>query len=147
MAEKEEKLQFLGLGSVVEIEHMDALTDTLYFIVARAVGKDSSGQTILRYQVAPHPEGATKKHEDKIITLSEGDISKTIFEGYCDEKDDIFLSEMLEGMEQAIKKMKTSSNHSTIPLKKVEEVPATPVPQIEDESELLKKDPFYKFKA
>lgn len=54
---------------------------------------------------------------------------------------------MLEGMEQAIKKMKTSSNHSTILLKKVEEVPATPVPKIEDESELLKKDPFYKFKA
>ncbi|WP_285004870.1 DUF4176 domain-containing protein [Lactococcus garvieae] len=139
MAEKEEKLQFLGLGSVVEIEHMDALTDTLYFIVARAVGKDSSGQTILRYQVAPHPFGATPSQQ--IVTLAETDIIKVVHEGYQDNKDDSFLTTLLEKMAGAShlpKKEKLEDPHS----KNIEVKP----PKLQDEKEILKRDPFYKFK-
>lgn len=139
MAEKEVKLQFLGLGSVVEIEHMDALTDTLYFIVARAVGKDSSGQTILRYQVAPHPFGATPSQQ--IVTLAETDIVKVVHEGYQDNKDDSFLTTLLEKMAGAPplpKKEKGETSES----KKTEVKP----PKVEDEKEILKRDPFYKFK-
>lgn len=139
MAEKEEKLQFLGLGSVVEIDHMDALTDTLYFIVARAVGKDSSGQTILRYQVAPHPDGDTPSQQ--IVTLAETDIVKVVHEGYQDNKDDSFLTTLLEkmaGTPPLPKKEKLEASHS----KKIEVKP----PKVEDEKEILKRDPFYKFK-
>lgn len=139
MAEKEEKLQFLGLGSVVEIEHMDALTDTLYFIVARAVGKDSSGQTILRYQVAPHPFGSIPSQ--KIVTLAETDIIKVVHEGYQDNKDDSFLTTLLEKMAGAShlpKKEKLEDHHS----KNIEVKP----PKLQDEKEILKRDPFYKFK-
>lgn len=139
MAEKEEKLQFLGLGSVVEIEHMDALTDTLYFIVARAVGKDSSGQTILRYQVAPHPFGATPSQQ--IVTLAETDIIKVVHEGYQDNKDDSFLTTLLEkmaGSPPLPKKEKLEDPHS----KNIE----VKLPKVEDEKEILKRDPFYKFK-
>lgn len=139
MAEKEEKLQFLGLGSVVEIEHMDALTDTLYFIVARAVGKDSSGQTILRYQVAPHPDGATPSQQ--IVTLAETDIIKVIHEGYQDNKDDSFLTALLEKMAGA-PPLPTKEKVETSESKKTEVKP----PKVEDEKEILKRDPFYKFK-
>ena len=47
MPQKEKNLQFLGLGSVIDINHMEALLDTFYVIVARAVGKDKEGNTIL----------------------------------------------------------------------------------------------------
>ncbi|HAP14669.1 MAG TPA: hypothetical protein DCZ00_01970 [Lactococcus sp.] len=147
MSENAKKLQFLGLGSVVEIDHMDALADTLYVIVARAVGKDSSGETILRYQVAPHPQGGSARQADAIITLAESDITKIVYEGYRDEKDDKFLSDMIAGMEKAIKKMGSSPKATAIPQEKKEEKPVvSEPPKVEDEKELLKRDPFYKFK-
>lgn len=148
MAQKNEKLQFLGLGSMVEIDHMDALTDTLYTIVARAVGKDGEGKTILRYQVAPHPQGGSAKQADDIITLAESSITKVVHEGYHDEKDEVFLSKMITGMENAIKNMSsnTKKEKPVTQEKEPEKIVVPLPPKVEDEKELLKKDPFYKFR-
>lgn len=143
MAQKDEKLQFLGLGSMVEIDHMDALADTLYTIVARAVGKDGDGKTILRYQVAPHPQGDTPSQN--IITLSESSIRKVVHEGYRDDRDDSFLLNMLEKMAGAPALPPKEKKESIV--SKDTELKAIVVhPKIDDEQELLKRDPFYKFR-
>ena len=51
----DEHVKFLGLGTVVEVDDMDALKDTKYVVMARAIGQDSNGETILRYMLAPPP--------------------------------------------------------------------------------------------
>lgn len=148
MPQKEKNLQFLGLGSVIDINHMEALLDTFYVIVARAVGKAKEGNTILRYQVAPHPQGGSAKQSDDIITLAESSITKVIHEGYRDEKDDMFLSEMIKGMENTIKNLE-SSTKTEKPVSQKKEPEKGDVlltPKVEDEKEIMKKDPFYKFR-
>lgn len=148
MTQKDEKLQFLGLGSMVEIDHIDALADTLYLIVARAVGKDDDGKTILRYQVAPHPKGGSAKQSDDIITLDKSSITKVVHKGYYDEKDDVFLSDMIIRMENSIKNMSQNirKEESIVQEKKLGKKEASISPKVEDEKELLNKDPFYKFR-
>lgn len=148
MTQKDEKLQFLGLGSMVEIDHIDALADTLYLIVARAVGKDDDGKTILRYQVAPHPKGGPAKQSDDIITLAKSSITKVVHKGYYDEKDDIFLSDMIIRMENSIKNKSQNirKEKSIVQEKKLGKKEAPISPKVEDEKELLNKDPFYKFR-
>lgn len=148
MTKNNKNFQFLGLGSIVEIDHMDALADTLYVIVARAVGKDVDEKTILRYQVAPHPQGGSAKQADDIITLAEVSITKVVYEGYHDDKDEAFLSKLITSMENELKNVGSAPKKETIgsqakePQKKVVPLP----PKVEDEKELLKKDPFYKFR-
>ena len=143
MAQKDEKLQFLGLGSMVEIDHMDALADTLYTIVARAVGKDGDGKTILRYQVAPHPQGDTPSQN--IITLAESSIKKVVHEGYRDDRDESFLLNMLKKMAGA-PALPPKEKKEPIVSKDTELRTVVVQPKIDDEKELLKRDPFYKFR-
>ena len=90
-----EELKFLGLGSMVEVEDMDALKDTKYVVIARAVGKNSNDATVLRYMLAPHPFGDVPKQKDNILIVTDNQITKIHVEGYVDIKDDQFLEELL----------------------------------------------------
>jgi len=141
-----ESLKILGLGSIVEVDDMDALADTLYFVIARAIGKDGQGKTILRYQVAPHPGGAPEKDRDLVLTIAEAAITKVVFEGYLEEKDEAYLEDLVEGLTGVVKKsggLKKTPALSAVP------TPATPTPspaKVEDEKALLQKDAFYKFR-
>lgn len=47
MTMTEEKLKFLGLGTVVEVEDLIALKDIKYFVVvARAIGRNNDDSTL-----------------------------------------------------------------------------------------------------
>lgn len=148
--DKEKSLQFLALGTMVDVEDMDAALDTKYVVVARAVGKNTSGQTILRYRLAPHPAGNTPANQADLLTVEGSKITKIYSEGYRDEKDDIFLEQMLAQMTGDLKKMKTEVKAP--PVKSTEQAKATsPLPEEkqsskEKEEERLRQDPFYKFR-
>lgn len=148
MTKNNKNFQFLGLGCIVEIEHMDALADTLYVILARAVGKDVDGKIILRYQVAPHPQGGSAKQADDIITLAEVSITKVVYEGYLDDKDEAFLSKLITSMENELKNVGSAPKKETLVAqdKEPEKNVVPSPPKVEDDKELLKKDPFYKFR-
>ena len=153
------KLKFLGLGSMVDVNDMDALKDTKHVVIARAVGKDSKGATILRYMVAPHPFGDVPKQKDNILIVAESHITKVHVRGYVDEKDDQLLEEFLEGMNQTISKTNTSADKVSAPAISVEEEASKKeallaqeqakkeeMKRLELEKEQLRRDPFYKFR-
>lgn len=114
---------------MVEVDDMDALPDTKYVVVARAVGKNATGQTLLRYRVAPHPFGNVPNHEDEILTVEDSKITTVYTEGYSDKKDDDFLENMLAAMSGAIKKMKKNPEHDVVKtiLKEEQVVVSTPI--------------------
>lgn len=152
-------LKFLGLGSMVEVNDMDALPETKYVVIARAVGKNSNDATILRYMVAPHPFGDVPKQTDNILVVEEHNIKKVHVEGYVDEKDDRLLEEFLDGMKQTISKTNFSADKvSAPPTAEEEEVEKKTallaqkqaeneeLKRLELEKEQLRRDPFYKFR-
>lgn len=143
------KLKFLGLGSMVEIDDMDALLDTKYMIIARAVGKNSKGETILRYQVAPHPFGNIPSQKENILTISESQVKEIISQGYTDEKDEALLNELLSKMNQAINSSVTKVDNLEEQRKlelQAQESKRLEDERLEKEQVLLRRDPFYKFR-
>ena len=104
-----EELKFLGLGSMVEVEDMDALKDTKYVVIARAVGKNSNDATVLRYMLAPHPFGDVPKQKDNILIVTDNQITKIHVEGYVDIKDDQFLEELLGNLSQTVSSENTTT--------------------------------------
>ncbi|MFC4652341.1 DUF4176 domain-containing protein [Lactococcus nasutitermitis] len=147
--ENEKKLKFLGLGTMVEVENTAALPDTKYVVIARAVGKNREGETILRYRLAPHPFGDVSANQGDILTVEESEITNTYVEGYRDKKDDDFLDDMMKQMTGALKEVKTTEK-AVIPIKDVEVKEKILVVEqhfdINKEQEMLKQDPFYKFR-
>lgn len=126
-------LKFLGLGSMVEVDDMDA----------------------------PHPFGDVPKQKDNILVVGESNIKKVHVEGYVDEKDDRLLEEFLDGMKQTISKTNFSADKVSAPLtseKEEEEVEKKAalhaqkqaeneeLKRLELEKEQLRRDPFYKFR-
>ncbi|EHQ8838782.1 DUF4176 domain-containing protein [Enterococcus faecalis] len=147
------KLKFLGLGSMVKIDDMDALLDTKYVIIARAVGKNTKGETILRYQVAPHPFGSIPSQKENILTISESQVKEILTQGYIDEKDETLLNELLSKMNQAINSPATNVKTEVDNLEEQRklELQAQEAKKLEDdrlkkEQDLLRRDPFYKFR-
>ncbi|EGP4752179.1 DUF4176 domain-containing protein [Enterococcus faecium] len=152
-----EKLEFLGLGSMIEVDDMDALLDTKYVVIARAIGKDSKENTILRYMIAPHPFGDIPSKKGNILTISESQVKKVLTHGYLDEKDDALFDELLTKMNQSIRNQTSSSmpNFKTEAdnlkeQKKIElqaqEAKKLENDRLEKEHALLRRDPFYKFR-
>jgi hypothetical protein len=148
MSDEETKgLKFLGLGSMVDVNDMDALPDTKYVVIARGVGKNSSGQRILRYRLAPHPIGITPDNQDKLLTVEEAAITQVFSEGYRDEEDDAFLDGILEKLSGSSVEKRASNRSATT--EEVQAPVATKVSEDEklaEEQEKLKQDPFYKFR-
>lgn len=141
---------------MVEVDDMDALKDTKYVVFARAVGKNSDGETILRYMLAPHPFGDVPKQKDNILTVEGSQITKVHVEGYVDKKDDQFLEELFVSIGQIISK---ASNNSATPPPPQEDEESKKAAQLakektekeeaerlEQERERLRRDPFYKFR-
>jgi hypothetical protein len=167
MSAGNDKLTFLGLGSMVDVDDMDALADTKYVVIARAVGKNSAGGVILRYRLAPHPSGITPSNDDDILTVEGSKITHVYTKGYVDAKDDVFLSNKLQELTgskvnaKALTQPKpsnsniaeettASTNAQTNRNAQVSlgaSVPETVVQQAEEKAdEKLKTDPFYKFR-
>ncbi|MGM0332984.1 DUF4176 domain-containing protein [Enterococcus sp. AZ050] len=147
------KLKFLGLGSMVKIDDMDALLDTKYVIIARAVGKNTKGETILRYQVAPHPFGSIPSQKENILTISESQVKEILTQGYIDEKDETLLNELLSKMNQAINSpaINVKTEVDNLEEQRKLELQAQEAKKLEDdrlkkEQDLLRRDPFYKFR-
>ena len=154
-----EELKFLGLGSMVEVEDMDALKDTKYVVIARAVGKNSNDATVLRYMLAPHPFGDVPKQKDNILIVTDNQITKIHVEGYVDIKDDQFLEELLGNLSQTVSRENTtttkiSTNQASedeeenkkSELLAQEQVERDEAKRVAYEKEQLRRDPFYKFR-
>lgn len=154
----DEHVKFLGLGTVVEVDDMDALKDTKYVVMARAIGQDSNGETILRYMLAPHPHGDVPDQKDNILRITASQIKQVIYEGYTDELDEKLLDDLENTMRGALAQVKSNSkaesngqNNSDEPVKQTvpfvqQEIEKVVENQELKEKELLKKDPFYKFR-
>ena len=153
---KDKKLKFLGLGSVVEVNSMEALKDTKYFVIARAIGQNSEGDTILRYMLAPHPFGDIPNQQENILKVMDSEITKVIHEGYTDVLDEQFLEDLEQQMRdslaqsnsslasQAIQKKDTEQGTKQVLLQKKQEAKKLAEEKL-NEQEMLKRDPFYKF--
>ncbi|GAB2023394.1 DUF4176 domain-containing protein [Pseudolactococcus yaeyamensis] len=154
----DEQLKFLGLGTVIEVDDMDALKDTKYVVIARAIGQDSKGETILRYMLAPHPFGDVPDQKDNILRITASQIKQVIYEGYTDELDEKLLDDLENSMRGTLAQVKSSTkteadeqNNSVetvkqaIPLVKQETKNIAEIQKI-NEQMMLKKDPFYKFR-
>lgn len=128
--------EFLPLGSIVRLEGTDH-DNWLYFIVARAITRGEEEDIIPRYRVAPHPFGDTPSQE--VFSIRDSQIVEVIFKGYQDREDEKFLDGLFELMEGSLKdegggKVVANPTPTLSPVQKV------------NEGELLKKDPFYKFR-
>lgn len=155
MSKQDEELKFLGLGSVVDVDSIEKIPDTKYFVIARAVGKDSSGQTILRYRLCPHPMGLTPTTEEEVLTVEGKQITEVYLQGYSDEKDDAFLETFLAKMSNDIKEITKKQpqtnppeNSKEVVEEKNQESVTVQNEKLEKtkEHEKMKKDPFYKFR-
>jgi len=163
MSAGNDKLTFLGLGSMVDVDDMDALADTKYVVIARAVGKNSAGGVILRYRLAPHPSGITPSNADEILTVEGSKITHIYTKGYVDEKDDVFLSTKLQELTgskvnaKAITQPKPSNSKiteettastsgQTSPTTQASLGASVPETVVQQADEKLKIDPFYKFR-
>jgi len=152
------KDELLGLGSIVEVDDMDAYPDMKYVIIARAIGKNSGGTTILRYRVAPHPEGITSTNEDEVLTVEGSKITTVYQAGYMDAEDEAFLAHHLQSLgEQPPIKVKpkqdtTASTKVTTTAATATNAPAVttsePLEAKDERKEraLLQADPFYKLR-
>ena len=87
----------LGLGSVVRVE-TDAVSG-LFVVLARGAFRPDpeSDRVVGRYLVGPHPYGEAPDHETFPILASE--VVDVVFEGYTDDADEAFLSDLLDQME------------------------------------------------
>ena len=154
-----EELKFLGLGSMVEVEDMDALKDTKYVVIARAVGKNSNDATVLRYMLAPHPFGDVPKQKDNILIVTDNQITKIHVEGYVDIKDDQFLEELLGNLSQTVSSENTTTTkistdqasedeeeNKKAELLAQEQAERDEAKRLAYEKEQLRSDPFYKFR-
>ena len=159
MTMTEEKLKFLGLGTVVEVEDLIALKDIKYFVVvARAIGRNNDDSTLLRYMLAPHPFGDVPDQKENILRITASQIKKVIHEGYTDELDEKLLTDLESAMRGSVahtppstKTEKSTSNNSEEEQKKAEELAQEQEKKaVEEEKikiqEMLKKDPFYRFR-
>ncbi|GAB2025551.1 DUF4176 domain-containing protein [Lactovum odontotermitis] len=151
MSKKEENIsRFLGLGTMVEVDDMDALRETKYVVIARAVGKSTTGQTVLRYRIVPHPLGVIEATEEQILTVEASQVVKVDNEGYSDEKDDNYLDELLGQMTGSLKEMVASVNKNPEVQEEILEEVFNAQKEKEDqtikEKAMLVRDPFYKFK-
>lgn len=156
---KEKKLKFLGLGSVVEVDSIEAIKDTKYFVIARAIGQDSKGNTIFRYMLAPHPFGDVPNQQENILKVMASEITKVIHEGYTDVLDEQLLEDLEQKMRGSLAQMGISpASQSTqkkdsqadddkqILLEKEQEAKKLAEKEKLNEQEMLKRDPFYKFR-
>ncbi|MBF0777456.1 DUF4176 domain-containing protein [Streptococcus cuniculi] len=130
------KEPFLPLGTVV------TLVDTMefepehstYFIVARAIIKNSEEEIVPRYRVAPHPYGDIPSQE--ILSINADEIEDILFKGFENAEDEAFVNMLLDKMKNYV------SNPTQGSLQK----PDQPQKKVVSEQERLAKDPFYKFK-
>lgn len=127
---------FLPLGSIVRLEETEH-DDWLYFIVARAITKGAGDTTVPRYRVAPHPFGDTPTQE--VFSIRDSQIVEVVFQGYENQEDENFLNNLFQLMENAGTGQKQAVKETVTP-------EPTPVKEEVEEDELLKNDPFYKFR-
>lgn len=120
------KERFLPLGSMLQLKETED-DSLLYFIVARAITKNSTGEIVPRYKVAPHPCGDTPNQE--VFSINATQIVKVLLEGFENDKDKEFVENMLEKMVNSPKQV--ASKEKTVSKGEVEK---------------LKVDPFYKFR-
>ncbi|MGX7048484.1 hypothetical protein RU86_GL001662 [Lactococcus piscium] len=153
----DKQLAFLGLGTIVEVDDMDALEHTKYVVVARAIGQDSNGETILRYMLAPHPYGHVPDQKENILRITASQITKIIHEGYTDELDTKLLDDLEDVMRgtltQVVSGTKAEVDEKSDSDEKVKQVtplvgqePKLAAAQKLEEENILKRDPFYKFR-
>lgn len=127
------KGRFLPLGSMLQLKETED-DSLLYFIVARAIAKNNTGEIVPRYKVAPHPYGDTPNQE--VFSIDATQIVKVLFEGYENNKDVEFVENMFERMTNTLEQSNSKTNSSPINVNKSQE----------EEIENLRKDPFYKFR-
>lgn len=125
---------FLPLGSIVRLEETEH-DDWLYFIVARAITKGGGDIIVPRYRVAPHPFGDTPTQE--VFSIRDSQIVEVVFKGYENQEDENFLNKLFQMMENAGTDQKQVVKETPTPIPAKKEV---------EEDELLKNDPFYKFR-
>lgn len=153
----DKQLAFLGLGTIVEVDDMDALKHTKYVVIARAIGQDSNGETMLRYMLAPHPYGNVADQKEKILRVTASQITNIIHEGYTDELDTKLLDDledvMRETLTQVVSGSKSEVDEKSNSDEKVKQVtplvgqePKHAAVQKLEEENILKRDPFYKFR-
>jgi len=149
---KEKNNQFLGLGSMIEVDDVEALPETKYVIIARAVKKGDNDEIILRYRIAPHPTGSTSNNAHELLTINEDKITKVHTAGYTDKSDEAFLIEVVTGLDNnnASGELKKQNMTGTDKTNETEMggILSALVDQEQQakETALLKKDPFYKFR-
>lgn len=128
---------FLPLGSVLKLK--DTIDDTLYyFIVARAIAKNGSGEIVARYKVAPHPVGDIPTQE--IFSIEVEQIVEVLFEGFSNETDKEFLDNLLSQMANVSEKI----NYSELEVMK--DAPEVEIEKEPEEKSIL-KDPFFVFRS
>ena len=106
----------------------------------------------------PHPHGDVPDQKDNILRITASQIKQVIYEGYTDELDEKLLNDLENTMRGALAQVKSNSkaesngqNNSdepvkqTVPLVKQETDKVVEDQELKDK-ELLKKDPFYKFR-
>ena len=154
----EKKLKFLGLGTIVEVDDLISLPKTKYVVIARAIGRNKDDSTLLRYMVAPHPFGNVPDQEENILRITASQVKRVIYEGYTDELDEKLLADLESKMRGTDAPppltSKTEVSKTTNPEdeeKKAKELVEQQLKKAEEEQklkeqEILKKDPFYKFR-
>lgn len=86
----------LGLGSVVRVETEQV--SGLFVVLARgAYRPDLDSAVAGRYLVGPHPYGEAPDRET--FPILAGEIAELVFEGYKDDADEAFLTDLLDQME------------------------------------------------
>lgn len=155
MADKQ--LAFLGLGTIVEVDDMDGLKHTKYLVIARAIGQDSNGETMLRYMLAPHPFGNVADQKENILRVTASQITNIIHEGYTDELDTKLLEDledvMRETLTQVVSGSKSEVDEKSNSDEQVKQVtplvgqePKLAAAKKLEEEKILTRDPFYKFR-
>ncbi|WP_295124485.1 DUF4176 domain-containing protein [uncultured Leifsonia sp.] len=87
----------LGLGSVVRLDSEQH--SGLFVVLARGAFRpdNESSEVVPRYLVGPHPYGEAPDQET--FPILAGEVHEVVHEGYTDDADDTFLTELLDQME------------------------------------------------
>lgn len=132
--------ELLGLGSVVRLDGDGA--SGLFVVLARGAFRPDTekNEVFPRYLVGPHPYGEAPDKETLPILASE--IEEVVFEGYTDEEDVAFLTDLLDQMENGRRETKRAKQF-TEALTAIPEAPETPE---SDEPDLASGDPFFELR-
>ena len=141
------KVNMLGLGSIILVDDSLDKVSKKFVIIARAIKKGDKDNILARYRVAPHPFGDVPSQE--ILTVNEDQIKEVIFEGYLDDSDDNFVSDLVGKLSSIKSEVSVDPKQvQVVEKRKVEvekTVPKTEVSQENSDTNII-KDAFYKFR-